>query len=412
MDYKECLDYLFQQLPMFQRVGAPAYKADLKNTVDICLAFGNPETKFKSVHVAGTNGKGSVASALASIFQTCGYKTGLFTSPHLKDFRERVKINGELISEAAVVEFTQRVIAKEFDFSPSFFEISAVMAFDYFAKEKVDIAIIEVGMGGRLDSTNVILPELSVITSISKDHQQFLGSTLEKIAAEKGGIIKPEIPVVIGENELSVVKTLEGIADTRKSPFYDVYAKSPFIPTDLPGSYQRENMRTVSKAVDVLVSLGWKLNRECVEKGAMNVIPNTGLRGRWEQIGTMPKIITDVGHNEAGVRQVVDHLRKESFVRLHIVWGMVGDKDAKAILSQLPTSASYYWCKPNIPRGKNKDELAQEALKYSLEGKSYKSVDQALQAAKSEALLNDLIFVGGSLFTVAEVLPDQILEFS
>jgi len=412
MNYSECLDYLFQQLPMFQRVGAPAYKADLKNTVELCLAFGNPETKFKSIHVAGTNGKGSVSSALASIFQTCGYKTGLFTSPHLKDFRERIKINGELISENAVIDFTEKVKEKNFSFKPSFFEISAVMAFDYFSKENVDIAIVEVGMGGRLDSTNVILPELSVITSISKDHEQFLGNTLEKIAREKGGIIKPEIPVVVGENELSVVKTLEAIAQERKAPFYDVYAKSPFIPTDLPGSYQRENMRTVSKAVDVLVSVGWKLSRECVEKGAMNVIPNTGLRGRWEQIGAMPKIIADVGHNEAGVRQVVDHLRKESFVRLHIVWGMVGDKDAKAILSQLPTSASYYWCKPDIPRGKNEDELAQEALKYSLEGKAYKSVELALQAAKSEAMLNDLIFVGGSVFTVAEVLPDDIVEFT
>jgi dihydrofolate synthase/folylpolyglutamate synthase len=412
MNYSECLDYLFQQLPMFQRVGAPAYKADLKNTIDLCLAFGNPETKFKSVHVAGTNGKGSVASALASIFQTCGYKTGLFTSPHLKDFRERIKINGELISKDAVIDFTEKVREKNFSFKPSFFEISAVMAFDYFSKENVDIAIIEVGMGGRLDSTNVILPELSVITSISKDHEQFLGNTLEKIATEKGGIIKPDIPVVVGENELSVVRTLEAIAQERKSPFYDVYAKSPFIPTDLPGSYQRENMRTVSKAVDVLVSVGWKLSRDCVEKGAMNVISNTGLRGRWEQIGAMPKIIADVGHNEAGVRQVVDHLRKESFVRLHIVWGMVGDKDAKAILSQLPTSASYYWCKPDIPRGKNEDELAQEALKYSLEGKAYKSVELALQAAKSEAMLNDLIFVGGSVFTVAEVLPDDIVEFT
>lgn len=412
MNYSECLDYLFQQLPMFQRVGAPAYKADLKNTIDLCLAFGNPETKFKSVHVAGTNGKGSVASALASIFQTCGYKTGLFTSPHLKDFRERIKINGGLISEDAVIDFTQRVKEKNFDFKPSFFEISAVMAFDYFSKEKVDIAIIEVGMGGRLDSTNVILPELSVITSISKDHEQFLGNTLEKIAREKGGIIKPEIPVVVGENELSVVQTLEAIAKERKSPFYDVYAKSPFIATDLPGSYQRENMRTVSKAVDVLKMAGWNLSRECVEEGAMNVIPNTGLRGRWEQIGVMPKIIADVGHNEAGVSQVVSHLRKESFVRLHVVWGMVGDKDAKNILSQLPTSASYYWCKPNIPRGKNEDELAQEALKYSLEGKAYKSVKLALEAAKSEAMLNDLIFVGGSIFTVAEVLPDRIMEFS
>ncbi|MCA1762894.1 MAG: folylpolyglutamate synthase/dihydrofolate synthase family protein [Cryomorphaceae bacterium] len=404
MNYEETVAYLFSQLPMFQRVGAAAYKADLSNTIALCKSLDNPHQKFKSIHVAGTNGKGSVSSALASIFHTCGYKTGLFTSPHLLDYRERIKIDGQMIEESFVVDFVERIKRDMAELKPSFFEISCAMAFAYFAQNKVDIAILEVGMGGRLDSTNVVEPECAIITSISKDHEKFLGDTIEKIAREKGGIIKANTPVVVGENDLKVVEELRVMALEKDAPFYDIYTKSPFLQTDLTGSYQRENMRTVNKVVDVMRQKGWKLDNHCVEKGAINVRKNTGLRGRWETIGERPRIITDVGHNEAGVQQVVDHLRKESYVRLHIVWGMVDDKDAKNILMLLPTSATYYWCKPNVPRGKDSRELSNEALKFSLEGRVYESVKSALSAAKEEAMLNDLIFVGGSTFVVAEVL--------
>ncbi len=404
MKYSEALDYLFNQLPMFQRVGAPAYKADLSNTIALCEALGNPQNGIKCIHVAGTNGKGSVSSALASIFQSCGYKTGLFTSPHLLDYRERIRINGELISEESVTNFVERIQAEASQLSPSFFEITCAMAFDYFANEKVDIAIFEVGMGGRLDSTNVISPELSVITSISKDHEQFLGNTLPAIAREKGGIIKPGVPVVVGRNELDVLDELSHIASDRGAPWHDIWAKAPYLETDLTGSYQRENMQVVSKAIEIMRELGWNLPEKKVEEGALRVREQAGLRGRWETIGQNPKIIADVGHNAAGVEQVVGLLRKETFVRLHIVWGMVGDKNAKEILNLLPKSATYYWCKPDVPRGKDQNELQAEAIKFALEGKSYSSVSEALEAAKEDAQFNDLIFVGGSVFVVAEVL--------
>ncbi|MCZ4408073.1 bifunctional folylpolyglutamate synthase/dihydrofolate synthase [Cryomorphaceae bacterium 1068] len=404
MTYSETVDYLFSQLPMFQRVGAAAYKADLSNTLAICEIYDNPQHKFKSVHVAGTNGKGSVAHALASIFQACGYKTGLFTSPHLKDYRERVKINGEMISEDYVVNFVEKFKNGNHDLKPSFFELTCAMGFSYFADEEVDIAILEVGMGGRLDSTNVVMPEVSVITHISKDHQQFLGDTIELIASEKGGIIKKGVPVVIGENTYSVREVLENIAAKKGAPHYDVFANSPMLDTDLQGSYQRENMRTVAMAVRAMREKAWELPQEKVEGGANSVVLQTGLRGRWEVIGEMPTVITDVGHNEAGVQQVVDHLRKQTYVRLHVVWGMVGDKDSKTILSLLPKSATYYWCKADVPRGKDAEELANEGSKQALVGKVYPSVSIALETAKKEAQLNDLIFVGGSVFVVAEVI--------
>lgn len=404
MTYQETVDYLFSQLPMFQRVGAPAYKADLSNTIALCELMGNPQNKFRSIHIAGTNGKGSVSSTLASIYATCGYKTGLFTSPHLKDYRERMRINGEMIPEDFVVDFVEKYRREAAELKPSFFEFTCAMAFAWFAEEKVDIAILEVGMGGRLDSTNVVTPEISVITSIGYDHQQFLGNTLEEIAAEKGGIIKPGVPVVIGHNTANVQGVLEKIAISRKSPFYFSRSTAAEFATDLQGTYQRENMRTVSRVIDVATELGHKITRQGVEKGAINVKKNTGLRGRWDIIDENPRVIVDVGHNEGGVRMVVDMLRKQSYVRLHIVWGMVGDKDAKTILSLLPTSATYYWCKPDVPRGKDVRELSLEAQKFSLEGKEYSSVQAALAAAKDDALINDLIFVGGSVFVVAEVI--------
>ena len=404
MTYQETVEFLFSKLPMFQRIGGPAYKADLSNTIALCEAYDNPQEKFKSIHVAGTNGKGSVAHALASIFQACGYKTGLFTSPHLKDYRERIRINGELIPEENVIEFVQEFQNEKKNLKPSFFELTCVMAFDYFAKSEVDIAIVEVGMGGRLDSTNVIRPEASVITHIGMDHQQFLGETIEEIAREKGGIIKENVPVIIGENTFSVRSVLEHIAEERKSPRYDVFASHPILETDLKGSYQRENMRTSHRVVEVMRELGWNLPEDKVQRGAQNIVKSTGLRGRWEKLGTMPDIVADVGHNESGVREVVDHLRRQTYVRLHMVWGMVADKDAKTILSLLPKSASYYWCKPDVPRGRDAKDLAAEANKHALIGKVYPSVKDALEAAKSEAGLNDLIFVGGSVFVVAEAL--------
>lgn len=404
MGYRETVEYLFSQLPMFQRVGAAAYKADLSNTTALCEIYGNPHLKFKSVHVAGTNGKGSVAHAIASIFQACGYKTGLFTSPHLKDYRERIKINGEMIPEEYVVDFVEKFKKSDHGLKPSFFELTCAMGFAYFAEQKVDVAILEVGMGGRLDSTNVVTPEVSVITHVSKDHEKFLGDTIELIAAEKGGIIKEGVPVVIGENTFSVRTVLEQIAAKRGTRHYDVFANSPMLETDLQGSYQRENMRTVSMVIRALREKGWNLSPDKVESGAKSVVLHTGLRGRWEVIGKMPRVITDVGHNEAGVRQVVDHLRKQTYVRLHIVWGMVGDKDAKAILALLPKSATYYWCKADVPRGKDAEELAQEGTKHALLGKVYPSVAKALETAIEDAQINDLVFVGGSIFTVAEVI--------
>lgn len=404
MTYDETVEYLFSRLPMFQRIGAPAYKADLSNTLALCDLLGNPQDRFKSIHIAGTNGKGSVAHTLASIFQECGYKTGLFTSPHLKDYRERIKINGNLIDKSFVVGFVDDFIKRGERIQPSFFEMTCAMAFAWFAKEEVDIAILETGMGGRLDSTNVVSPELSVITHISLDHQEFLGDTVEKIATEKGGIIKEKTPVVIGENEGKVRMILEKIAAEKSALRYDVFANSPILETDLKGSYQRENMRTARMAVHALREKGWNLEDDCVRRGATSVIPNTGLRGRWEEIGKMPRILTDVGHNLAGVQEVVDHLRKETYVRLHMVWGMSNDKDIRRILALLPKSATYYWCKADVPKGMDPKALALEATKHALVGKVYPSVREALKAAKQEAALNDLIFVGGSVFTVAEAL--------
>jgi dihydrofolate synthase/folylpolyglutamate synthase len=404
MTYPEAVDYLFSQLPMFQRIGAAAYKSDLSNTIAICESLGNPQHKFKSVHIAGTNGKGSVSSTLASIFAVSGYKTGLFTSPHLKDFRERIRINGNMIPESAVVHFLEKYIATLPHLKPSFFELTCCMAFEYFAQEEVDIAILETGMGGRLDSTNVVTPELSIITSISLDHQQFLGDTISKIAAEKGGIIKPGIPVVISENEAEAAAVLITQSLSANAPVTEVTAGDIGLQTDLGGIYQQENMRTVRKAVEVLRALGWSLPENSVVRGARNVIKKTGLRGRWEMLSEQPKIIADVGHNEEGVKMVVEMLADQKYDRLHIVWGMVGDKDSAAILSLLPADAIYYWCKPDIPRGKEVDTLKKEGQTFGLEGKSYTTVSEALAAAMEQATPADLIFTGGSVFVVGEIL--------
>lgn len=406
MTYQECLDWLFSQLPMYQRTGGAHYKIDLSKTLQLMELLDHPERKFRSIHVAGTNGKGSVSHMLAAIFQKSGFKTGLYTSPHLKDFRERVRINGEMISEEAVVSFVEKYQQKFTELQLSFFEMGSGLAFQYFADEKVDIAILETGMGGRLDSTNVVTPELSIITNISLDHTQFLGDTKAKIAFEKGGIIKPGIPVVIGERDPETDRVFEEIAAERKSEIFfaeDLIPMKEVDKLDLKGVYQKKNLRSVMAAVDRLQALGFDIS-ENAEEALQNVKKLTGLRGRWEQIGENPKIICDTGHNEAGVKLIMEQLGKESFRKLHIVWGMVGDKDSASVLKLLPKDAHYYWCRPDIPRGKDAHELKNEADGYGLAGIIYPSVQAALAAAKKEAAPEDMIFVGGSTFVVAEAL--------
>ncbi|MCA1750703.1 MAG: bifunctional folylpolyglutamate synthase/dihydrofolate synthase [Flavobacteriales bacterium] len=404
MTYEEATAFLFTRLPMFQRTGPAAYKNDLSNTIALCSRLGNPERKFKSVHIAGTNGKGSTASAMASIFAEAGCKTGLFTSPHLKDFRERIRINGEMIPEAAVVDFLKKNPGIIDDLSPSFFELTCCMAFAYFAEEQVDIAVLETGMGGRLDSTNVVVPELSVITSIGYDHQQFLGNTLAAIAAEKGGIIKASVPVVVSENEPEVLAVLSEKAKAVGAPFTAVDPSDEGLDTDLGGDYQKENMRTVAAAVKVLREGGWKLSSAAVIAGASKVKINSGLRGRWEVISESPRAIADVGHNAEGVAMAVGMLKAETYRRLHIVWGMAADKDADEILSLLPADAIYYWCKPDVPRGKDAELLREQAEKFDLHGAVHGSVPDAYAAALATAESDDLVFVGGSVFVVGEIL--------
>lgn len=406
MNYKECLDWLFTQLPMYQRVGGQAYKADLSNTIQLMNILDNPEKKFKSVHVAGTNGKGSTSHMLAAIFQKAGYKTGLYTSPHLKDFRERIRINGEMIPEQEVIDFVQNHKQRFENIGLSFFEMTVGLAFEYFANQKVDIAIVEVGMGGRLDSTNVVIPELSIITNISLDHTQFLGNTIPAIAKEKGGIIKPNVPVVIGEHNEEYDSVFRDMAEAANS---EIHFAEDLIPTreiddlDLKGIYQRKNVRTVLAAVEILEKKGYTLSENL--SSALNTASKlTGLRGRWETLSKNPKIVCDTGHNEAGVKLIVEQLKNETFQNLHMVWGMVGDKDSSSVLELLPKDATYYWCKPEIPRGKEAELLQQEGHSKGLNGDIYTSVNKALQAAKKAASADDLIFVGGSTFVVADAL--------
>ncbi|MGB0175550.1 MAG: bifunctional folylpolyglutamate synthase/dihydrofolate synthase [Owenweeksia sp.] len=403
MNYQETLDWLFAQLPMYQRVGQVAYKADLKNTEQLMELLDHPETKFRSVHVAGTNGKGSVSHMLAAIFQKAGYKTGLYTSPHLVDFRERIRINGLMIPEEKVVDFVDRYQSDFISIGLSFFEMTVGMAFHYFADEKVDMAIVEVGMGGRLDSTNVIIPELSIITNISLDHTQFLGNTLPLIAREKAGIIKPGVPVVIGEANDETRPVFEEIARKRNTLLHYAGTPDPQWLSDLNGPYQPQNLATVQKSIAVLEELGYTLSENALP-ALKEVKRLTGLRGRWEMLQENPRVIADTGHNEAGVKLVMKQLLNETFSRLHIVWGMVGDKDSSAILKLLPQKAIYYFCKPDLPRGKDVSLLQREGSEVGLRGNSYASVQQAYAAALQTANSDDLIFIGGSTFVVAEVL--------
>lgn len=390
---------------MYQRVGQAAYKADLAATVALADYLNNPEKSFKSIHVAGTNGKGSTSHMLASIFQEAGYKTGLYTSPHLKDFRERIKINGQMIPEGSVVQFIESHKNYFETHQLSFFEMMVGLAFDYFRSEQVDIAIIEVGMGGRLDSTNIITPELSVITNIGLDHTQFLGDTLEKVASEKAGIIKENIPIVIGETHPETEAVFKRFASEKRTSIVFADQEEPSQhESDLKGFYQKKNIQTVSVALRILQNRGWNISEDNISKGLGNTISNTGLMGRWQILKQIPKVICDTGHNKEGLELVMAQLKTETFEKLHIVLGVVSDKDLKSVLPLFPKDATYYFCKPKIPRGLDASLLVVRALEFGLKGSEYISVDSAYQNALAQASDEDLIFIGGSTFVVAEVV--------
>jgi len=403
MTYQETLDYLFGRLPMYQREGEAAYKANIDNIIAASKYLENPHVKFKSIHIAGTNGKGSTAHMLASILQESGYKVGLYTSPHLKDFRERIKINGEMITEKEVIHFVKRSKTIFEEMELSFFEFTVAMAFDYFAKQKVDIAIIETGLGGRLDSTNIINPELSIITNIGIDHTYLLGNTLEKIAVEKGGIIKKNRPVIIGRKQKETFDIFNNIAQKNNAEL--IYpTENKHYQTDLKGIYQKENTNTCLTTIHALKNMGWKIPEQSIEKGLANTIKNTSLLGRWQTLNKTPHIICDTGHNEDGIKQICRQLKKIKYKQLHFVFGTVNDKNIKRILALLPKDARYYFCKADIARAMNAEELKQQAAKHQLKGEVFTSVYKAVQQAKKETKTEDLIFVGGSTFVVAEVI--------
>jgi dihydrofolate synthase/folylpolyglutamate synthase len=434
MNYTQTLDYLYTQLPMFTRVGASAFKKDLTNTIELCARLDNPQQKFKSIHVGGTNGKGSTSHMLAAVLQTAGYKTGLYTSPHLKDFRERIRINGEMISEQEVVDF---VVVHQPDFEeiqPSFFEMTVALAFDAFARYEVDIAVIEVGLGGRLDSTNIITPLLSIITNIGWDHMNMLGNTLPEIAAEKAGIIKPNVPVIIGEYQQEVANVfidkanaenaalsfaselwrveVQETSDKQQETIYVEATRTPqpatgsplLLQLDLTGTYQLKNVKTVLTAVDKLCEQGFAINNEQVAEALSQVKSLTGLAGRWHTLTNHPLTICDTGHNPDGIQEVLNNIAAVSYQHLHFVIGMVNDKDITKVLAMLPKYATYYFCKPDIPRGLEASSLQEQAMVLGLQGESYPSVTDALKAAQSAATDKDLVFAGGSTFVVAEIV--------
>ena len=430
MNYQETLDYLFSALPMFHRVGAAAYKANLDNAHALCNALEHPEKGLVCIHIAGTNGKGSTSHMLASIFQEAGFKTGLYTSPHLKDFRERIKINGVKVEEEWVASFINQNKNKIDSIQPSFFEMSTIMAFQYFKEQKTDIAIIETGLGGRLDTTNVIQPELSVITNIGYDHMNLLGDTLEKIAFEKAGIIKPHIPVVIGEFREETKPVF--VQQAEKCDTNISFAQENFIVTsldfdttmytqkivvkrkldgverhfdcDLTGNYQLKNIATVIQTLELLNKNKFPITEEQITAGLRNVKRNTGLMGRWQILQSSPLTICDTGHNEDGIREVLKMIAATPHQQLHFVLGMVNDKEIEKILKMLPKDARYYFCKADIPRGLDVAELSSKAMSCGLNGSIHESVMLALKAAQANSSVNDLVFVGGSTFTVAEVV--------
>ena len=427
MNYRQTLDYLYAQLPMFTRIGEKAIKIDLANTLKLCKILNGPQHKFKSIHIAGTNGKGSVAHGIAAIFQAVGFKTGLYTSPHLKDFRERIKINGEPCPEDFVIQFTEKMKPHIVAIEPSFFELTVAMAFEYFAMEKVDIAIVETGLGGRLDSTNVILPQLSVITNISFDHQNILGNTLEEIAFEKAGIIKPSVPVVIGRkqettNTIFVNKSLQkkstlffaediiqvdkfSVEKDRLEIIYRQDETERKLYSDLRSIYQVENIRTILAAMSVYQQFyPGSIDQQAIENGLNNVVSTTHFRGRWEIIREKPRVIVDVGHNEDGIRKAILQLRYESYNKLHMVYGAVKDKEIKKILGLLPREALYYFTEPPLPRKLDVGELHRLATDAGLHGEKIEHPRAALERAIQAAAPDDLIIVMGSFFIVSEVI--------
>ncbi len=403
--YQDTLDWLFSQLPMYQRVGGAAYKADLSNTWALMDQLNNPQDHFPAVHIAGTNGKGSVSHMIASVLQTAGYKVGLYTSPHLSDFRERIRINGQMIAENEVVDFiqTNREFFLEGKFS--FFEMTVGMAFEHFRKHMVDIAVIEVGMGGRLDSTNVVNPEVCAITNIGFDHMRFLGNTLPEIAGEKAGIIKAGVPVVIGEYQEETWPVFKQRANHLNAPLYRAdQMKLKALESDLKGSYQEFNKLTALAVLEILNRKDWKIESNDIQQGLLNVVANTGLMGRWQLLGTEPMIICDTAHNKEGLQLVLKQLLNEDFEQLFIVLGTLADKDLDSILPLFPKQAYYYFTTPDIPRALSADNLMDKAEKFGLKGEVVEQVVSALELAKRKANPKDLIFVGGSTFVVAEVL--------
>lgn len=430
MNYKETIDFLYKALPMFSRIGTEALKKDLTNTILLCNRLGNPQNNFKTIHVAGTNGKGSVSHMLAAVLQTAGYRTGLYTSPHLKDFRERIRIDGVMIDEDFVVSFTEKVKPVIEEVSPSFFEITVAMAFEYFSERQVDIAVIETGLGGRLDSTNVIMPILSVITNIGWDHMHILGDTLEQIALEKAGIIKQGIPVVIGEALPETEKIFAAVAAERKAPlvvagrerYADAYSytdhqlsveivhsvdnnKQNYL-LDLPGIYQVKNLVTSLTAIDQLQKRGWLIPEQAIGYGLKHTKKITGLHGRWEVIHHQPVVVLDVGHNEDGIRQIAAQLELTDYRNLHIVIGMVADKEISKVMQILPKEAVYYFTRAQTPRAMPEERLAAIAAEYGLIGRHFPGVNIALQNALSHAHKDDLVLVCGSVFVVGEVERD------
>ncbi len=405
MNYKETLSWMFSQLPMYQNQGKTAFKKDLTNSVNLSKKLNFPEKKFKTVHVAGTNGKGSTSHMLASILYESGYKVGLYTSPHLKDFRERIKVNGSKISKKAVINFISDNKSFFETNKLSFFEMTVGLAFDYFAKQKVDIAIIEVGLGGRLDSTNIISPEVSVITNIGFDHTQFLGETLPEIAFEKAGIIKNNTPVVIGEFQEEIFDLFIKTAEKNNSKLFLAEKNiSSNNSSDLKGNYQKKNIKTAIQTCHVLQKKGFNISEENIKNGLLNVIKNTGILGRWQILNKNPKVICDTAHNKEGLQQVIAQLKDENYENLHIVLGLVNDKDLNTILPLFPPEATYYFCKPNIQRGLNSKDLKTIAKNFNLKGNKFNNVKKAYDFALKSAKKNDLIFIGGSTFVVAEVV--------
>lgn len=429
MTYQQTLDYLYTQLPMYSRIGAAAYKEDLHNTIALCNAIGDPQHKFKSIHIAGTNGKGSTSHMLAAILQQAGYKTGLYTSPHLKDFRERIKVNGSMIPESSVIDFVENIKAVSESIQPSFFELTVAMAFDHFAKEQVDIAVVETGLGGRLDSTNILAPILSIITNIGYDHMDLLGNTLEKIAAEKAGIIKPDVPIVIGEylpetkpvfiekatqcnapvhfaqDEYEVPDTSYTAQELNldvKSVQHDI---TEHFVLDLNGLYQTKNIRTVLCAEGILMQQGFAIPNEAEKAALKQVKKLTGFYGRWDVVGSNPTIVLDVAHNQDGIRQLLQQLSvvRESLSVVHFVLGMVKDKDISKVLSLLPRDARYYFSNAHIERALPAKELQEKAKAFYLQGSCFDDVNEAVKAAKANAATDDIIIVCGSVFLVAEV---------